>query len=203
MPLIPRDEKYFELLNDMIERIHKGADLLVRLFDDVFNKADYVKQIKEVERECDRLTATIIERINSSFITPLDREDIYMLATELDDVMDRINDIALLTVLHGIKDGTPADREMARILQSLVYELEPAIRTLQSRKGVREHIRQIKKLEEQGDHAWQTTVQQLFEEEQNAVELVRWLGIYDKLEMAIDRGNDVAKALEAVVVKNA
>jgi predicted phosphate transport protein (TIGR00153 family) len=203
MPLIPRDEKYFEQLNDLMTRIHKGAELLVQLLDDVPNKARYLKSIKDIEHECDRISKGIIERLNSSFITPIDREDIYLLATELDDVMDRINDIALLTVLHGIKEASPAGQKMARILMDAVLELEPAVAALQSRKEVRAHIEKVKAIEEEGDRVWQETVQRLFEEETNAVELIRWMGIYDKMEAAIDRCNDVAKALEGIVVKNA
>jgi uncharacterized protein len=203
MPLIPRDEKYFDQLNDLVTNIHKGADLLVRLFDDVPNKTSYLKQIKDVEHECDRISKGIVERLNSTFVTPIDREDIYLLATELDDVMDRINDIALMSVLYGIRAARPDAKELANILMRVVLEMEPAVRTLQSGKGVRVHIERIKQIEEEGDRAWQAAVQQLFEHETDAIELVRWKDIYDKLEAGIDRCNDVAKGLEGIIVKHA
>ena len=90
MQIIPRDEKYFDLLNETVSRIHAGADLLVAMFDDIPQKAEYLRKIKDVEHECDQLSDSVVERLNSSFITPIDREDIYLLATELDDVMDGI-----------------------------------------------------------------------------------------------------------------
>src|SRR5215204_3962590 len=102
MPLIPRDEKYFAMLNQLVGEIRKGADLFVRLFDDMSRNASYAEEIKKVEVECDRLSASIVERLNSTFITPIDREDIYLLATELDDIMDMINDMSRLTVLYGV-----------------------------------------------------------------------------------------------------
>jgi uncharacterized protein len=203
MPLIPRDEKYFEQLQALVARIHRGADVMVQLFDDMPKKTGYLKEIKDIEHECDRISKGIIERINTSFITPIDREDIYLLATELDDVMDSINDIALMTVLYGIREGTSAGRKLAETLRNAVVELETAVAALQSREGVREHIERIKAIEEEGDRIWQETVQRLFEEETNAIELIKWRDIYDQLEAGIDQCNGVAKALEAVIVKNA
>ena len=140
MGIIPRDEKYFTLLNQLVGQIRKGADLFVKLFNDFSRNAAYAEQIKEVELECDRLSAAIIERLNSTFITPIDREDIYTLATELDDIMDMINDMARLTVLYGVKRGTPAAEQLARTLMDSVVELEKAFAVLETRRGVREHI---------------------------------------------------------------
>jgi predicted phosphate transport protein (TIGR00153 family) len=203
MPLIPRDEKYFDLLNQLVGQIRKGSDLFVRLFDDFSRNVSYADQIKEVERECDRISAAIIERLNSTFLTPIDREDIYTLATELDDIMDMINDMARLTVLYGVKQGTPSAESLARTLMDSVVELEKAFAVLESRRGVRDHIERIKELEEEGDRASQSAVQQLFAEEQNPIEVIKWLKIYEEMEAGIDRCKDVAKVLEAVVMKNA
>lgn len=203
MPLIPREEKYFALLNQLVGQIRKGADLFVRLFDDFSKNAAYSQEIKEVEHECDRISASIVERLNSTFITPIDREDIYTLATELDDIMDMINDMARLTVLYGVQSSTPAASRLARTLMDSVVELEKAFAVLESRKGVREHIERIKALEEDGDRESQSAVQQLFAEETNPIELIKWLKIYEEMESGIDRCKDVAKVLEAVVMKNA
>ena len=203
MGIIPRDEKYFTLLNQLVGQIRKGADLFVKLFNDFSRNAAYAEQIKEVELECDRLSAAIIERLNSTFITPIDREDIYTLATELDDIMDMINDMARLTVLYGVKRGTPAAEQLARTLMDSVVELEKAFAVLETRRGVREHIERIKTLEEEGDRASQSAVQRLFAEEQNPIEVIKWLKIYEEMEAGIDRCKDVAKVLEAIVMKNA
>jgi predicted phosphate transport protein (TIGR00153 family) len=203
MGLIPREEKYFSMLNQLAGQIRKGADLFVRLFDDVSRNAAYSEEIKAVEKECDNISASIITRLNSTFITPIDREDLYTLATELDDIMDMINDMARLTVLYSIDRTTPAAKQLSRTLMNSIIELEKAFSVLESGKGVREIIGRIKELEEEGDRASQAAVQGLFADEKDPVELIKWLKIYDEMEAGIDRCKDVAKVLEAVVMKNA
>jgi predicted phosphate transport protein (TIGR00153 family) len=203
MPLIPREEKYFSMLNELVGEIRKGADLFVRLFDDISKNVAYSEEIKRVEVECDRLSARIVERLNSTFITPIDREDIYLLATELDDIMDMINDMARLTVLYGVTKSTPPAIQLARTLMDSVVELEKTLAVLESKKGVRDHIERIKTLEEDGDRASQSAIQGLFANEKDPIEVLKWLKIYEEMEAGIDRCKDVAKVVEAVVMKNA
>lgn len=203
MGLIPRDEKFFSMMNQLVGDVRKGADLFMRMFDDFSKNASYAEQIKEVEVECDTKSAAIINRLNSTFITPIDREDIYTLATELDDIMDTINDMARLTVLYGVQKTTPAAVSLARTLMDSVVELERAFAVLESRKGIREHIERIKELEEDGDRASQGAVQRLFTEEKDPIEVIKWLKIYERMEAAIDRCKDVAKVLEGIIMKNA
>lgn len=203
MPLIPRDEKYFSMLNQLVGQIRKGADLFVRLFDDIGKNAMYSEEIKKVEVECDRHSAAIVERLNSTFITPIDREDIYLMATELDDIMDMINDMARLTVLYGVTKSTPAAKALARTLMDSVVELEKVFAVLEGRKGVRDHIERIKLLEEEGDRLSQGAIQGLFADETNPIEVIKWVKIYEEMEAGIDRCKDVAKVVEAVVMKNA
>jgi predicted phosphate transport protein (TIGR00153 family) len=203
MPLIPREEKYFSMLNELVGEIRKGADLFVRLFDDISKNVAYSEEIKRVEVECDRLSAGIIERLNSTFITPIDREDIYLLATELDDIMDMINDMARLTVLYGVTKSTPPAIQLARTLMDSVVELEKTLAVLESKKGVRDHIERIKTLEEDGDRASQSAIQGLFANEKDPIEVLKWLKIYEEMEAGIDRCKDVAKVVESIVMKNA
>jgi predicted phosphate transport protein (TIGR00153 family) len=203
MPLIPREEKYFSMLNELVGEIRKGADLFVRLFDDISKNVAYSEEIKRVEVECDRLSARIVERLNSTFITPIDREDIYLLATELDDIMDMINDMARLTVLYGVTKSTPPAIQLARTLMDSVVELEKTLAVLESKKGVRDHIERIKTLEEDGDRASQSAIQGLFANEKDPIEVLKWLKIYEEMEAGIDRCKDVAKVVESIVMKNA
>ena len=203
MPLIPRDEKYFAMLNQLVGQIRKGTDLFVRLFDDIGKNATYAEEIKKVEVECDRISASIVERLNSTFITPIDREDIYLLATELDDIMDMVNDMARLTVLYGVTKSTPHAVQLARTLMDSVVELEKTLALLESRKGVRDHIERIKALEEEGDRASQSAIQSLFADEKNPIEVIKWVKIYEEMEAGIDRCKDVAKVVESIVMKNA
>ena len=203
MGLIPRNEKYFGMLSQLVGEIRKGSDLLVRLFDDIAKNEAIAEQIKVVELTCDRHSATIVETLNSSFITPIDREDIYLLATELDDIMDMINDMARLTVLYGVTKSTPQAVSLSRTLMDSVVELEKMFAVLESRKGVREHIERIKSLEEEGDRLSQAAIQGLFAEEKDPIEVIKWVKIYEEMEAGIDRCKDVAKVVEAVVMKNA
>lgn len=203
MGLIPRNEKYFAMLSQLAGEIRKGSDLLVRLFDDMAKNEAISEQIKAVELNCDRFSAAIVETLNSSFITPIDREDIYVLATELDDIMDMINDMARLTVLYGVTKSTPQAVALSRTLMDCVVELEKMFAVLESRKGVREHIERIKALEEEGDRLSQAAIQGLFAEEKDPIEVIKWVKLYEEMEAGIDRCKDVAKVVEAIVMKNA
>ena len=203
MGLFPRNEKYFDQLNHFVASIHEGAALFVRLFDDFGQKAAYAEQIKEVERECDQHSAAIIERLNSSFITPLDREDLYTLATELDDIMDMINEMARLTVLYRIEQTTPAAAELAHLLQEAVAELEQAFGGLKSRRDVRVNIDRIRAIEERGDKVSQEAIQQLFSNSADPLHVIKWLKIYEEMEDGLDRCKKVTKVLAGIVVKNA
>lgn len=203
MGLIPRNEKYFAMLSQLAGEIRKGSDLLVRLFDDIAKNDAISEQIKAVELNCDRLSAAIVETLNSSFITPIDREDIYVLATELDDIMDMMNDMARLTVLYGVTKSTPQAVALSRTLMDSVVELEKMFAVLESRKGVREHIERIKSLEEEGDRLSQAAIQGLFADEKDPIEVIKWVKIYEEMEAGIDRCKDIAKVVEAIVMKNA
>ncbi len=203
MGFFPRNEKYFEHLNEFVATIRVGAELFVKLFDDFERKLQYAEQIKEVEVACDRHSATIIELLNTSFITPLDREDIYLLATELDDIMDMINEMARLTVLYRIDASTPAAVELARLLQEAVAELEKAFAGLKSRRNVRENIDRIRAVEERGDRVSQEAIQELFSNGSDSLEVIKWLKMYEELEDGLDRCKKVAKVLAGIVVKNA
>lgn len=203
MGLIPRNEKYFAMLCQLAGEIRQGADLLVRLFDDISKNEAISEQIKTVEVTCDRHSTGIVEALNTSFITPIDREDIYLLATELDDIMDMINDMARLTVLYGVTSSTPQAVSLSRTLMDSVVELEKMFAVLESRKGVREHIERIKALEEEGDRLSQAAIQGLFSTEKDPIEVIKWVKIYEEMEAGIDRCKDVAKVVEAVVMKNA
>lgn len=191
------------MLNQLVGQVRKGADLFVRLFGDIERNESYAEEIKRVELECDRLSAAIIEKLNSTFITPMDREDIYLMATEMDDIMDTINDMARVTVLYGVTRSTPAARTLARILMDSVVELERLFASLEKRTNVRDIIDRIKMLEEEGDRASQGAIQTLFAEEKDPIEVIKWVKIYEEMESGIDRCKDVAKIVEAVTMKNA
>jgi predicted phosphate transport protein (TIGR00153 family) len=201
--LIPKEEKFYDDFTALAEQIRYGAGLLRAMLTPdrpIWDKAD---EIKEVEHKCDFLTHEIIQRLNRTFVTPLDREDIHTLARSLDDVMDAIDASATILRLYHIDTVRPGARELAHIIFDSAEELVQAIKALEGRKGVAERAVEINRLENEADRAHQAAVQTLFQEERDAIVIIKWKEIFDFLEQATDRCEDVANVLEGVVVKHA
>jgi len=200
--LIPREEKYFALLGELIGKVHAGAAIFVELLDDYENRAGYAGRIKAIEEQCDDLVANLIAKLNTSFITPLDREDIYILCTRCDDIMDEINGMARgLEIYHAVA-LRPDVPEIAGLLAASLAELEAAFGQLKGRNGVTEHSQRVRLLERRGDTLYAEALHRLFTEEPNAIEVIKWVSIYEKLEDSIDRCKHLAELLESVVVKH-
>jgi uncharacterized protein Yka (UPF0111/DUF47 family) len=189
--LIPREEKYFGMLNDLASQVKKGGELFVKIFEDYGSHARYAELIKAIEVSCDGLGATIVQKLNSSFITPIDREDIYLLVTELDDVIDMINDLARRLDIYSVTTPRPDGAEIER-----------AVAMLAQHEELGKHTRAISQLEKRADSLYSAAIRRLFKEEKDPMEVIKWMSIYEELENSIDRCKDVAEALEAVVVKN-
>jgi len=201
--LIPREEKFYDDFSALAEQIRYGAGLLDAMLAPERPLWDKADEIKEVEHKCDFLTHEIIQRLNRTFVTPLDREDIHTLARSLDDVMDAIDASATILRLYHIDTVRPGARELAHIIFDSAEELVHAIKALEGRKGVAERAVEINRLENEADRAHQAAVQTLFQEERDAIVIIKWKEIFDFLEQATDRCEDVANVLEGVVVKHA
>src|SRR5689334_6163126 len=201
--LIPREERFYSDFQALADELKRGAGLLEQMVAPdrpVWDKAD---EIKEVEHKCDFLTHEIIQRLNRTFVTPLDREDIHTLARSLDDVMDAIDASATILRLYQIEAVRPGARELAHLVKTSAEQVVGAIKALEGRKGVAECAVEINRLENEADRAHQAAVQALFKEEKDAVAIIKWKEIFDFLEQATDRCEDVANVLEGVVVKHA
>ena len=201
--LIPREEKFYDDFAALADQIRFGAGLLRSMLapeKPILDKAD---EIKKFEHKFDFLTHEIIQRLNRTFVTPLDREDIHTLARSLDDVMDAIDASATILRLYHIDTVRPGARELAHIILDSDEELVQAIKALEGRKGVAERAVEINRLENEADRAHQAAVQALFQEERDAIVIIKWKEIFDFLEQATDRCEDVANVLEGVVVKHA
>ncbi len=201
--LIPREERFYDDFVAMAEQIRRGATLLDAMLAPerpIWDKAD---EIKEVEHRCDNLTHQIIQRLHRTFVTPLDREDIFELARSLDDVMDAIDATAALVRLYQIEHVRPDARVLAGIIKSSVDQLVVALKALEKKVGVAEPTVEINRLENEADRAHLAAVRRLFEEERDPVGIMKWKEILDFLEDATDRCEDVANVLEGVVVKHA
>src|ERR1041384_266673 len=190
------------MLNELAWEGKEGGELFLRIFEDYGRQSQYAEQIKAIEVTCDDLSAKITQKLNSTFITPIDREDIYLLVTELDDVIDMINALARGMDIYGVTVPRPDAAEIAAVLRSATVELEAAFANLDRHEGLGEHITAISDLEKKADVLYSDAVRRLFREEKDPIEVIKWMAIYEELENSIDRCKDVAEALEAVVVKN-
>jgi predicted phosphate transport protein (TIGR00153 family) len=200
--LIPREEKFYADFAAMADQLRNGARLLEQMFASEPPIADKAHEIKEVEHKCDFLTHEIIKRLNRTFVTPMDREDIHALARALDDVMDAIDNAAALVPLYHVKKLRPGVAEMTKVISQSCDELRAAVEALERKTGVLERTVEINRLENEADRIHQRAVGQLFEEEKDPIAVMKWKEILDLLESATDRCEDVANLLENIVVKN-
>jgi predicted phosphate transport protein (TIGR00153 family) len=200
--LIPREEKFYSDFQALADELHRGASLLEQMLapdHPIWNKAD---EIKEVEHKCDFLTHEIIQRLNRTFVTPLDREDIHTMARSLDDVMDAIDAAATLIRLYRLDSVRSGARELAQQVTASTKEIRLALDALAQHKGIITHAVEINRLENEADRTHQHAVGHLFEHEQNPLIVMKWKETLDFLEAATDRCEDVANVLEGIVVKH-
>jgi len=200
--LIPREEKFYSDFLAMADELQKGARLLESMVapdHPVWDKAD---EIKEVEHKCDFLTHEIIQRLNRTFVTPIDREDIHELARSLDDVMDAIDACAAVIRLYRLSAVRFGARELARVVSASTVEIRKAIAALSEGKSLATHAVEINRLENEADRLHQQAVVRLFDEETNPIVVIKWKETLDFLEQATDRCEDVANVIEGVAVKH-
>lgn len=200
--LIPKDEKFYDDFEALAAEICKGARLLEAMLapdQPIYDKAE---EIKEIEHKCDFLTHEIYQRLNRTFVTPLDREDIHALARSLDDVMDAIDASATVFKLYRIEKVRASARDLARMISESADQVLHALRALEKRQGVLACSIEINRLENEADRAHQDALKQLFDEEKDPITVIKWKEILDFLEAATDRTEDVANVLETVVVKH-
>jgi predicted phosphate transport protein (TIGR00153 family) len=202
----PKEEKFFEMLERAAANLHKGAKAFKHLLQDFTDIEEKVKHIKDIEHEGDIITHEIMDKLNRTFITPIDREDIHRMTSEIDDVLDLILGTADRMSLYKIKSPTPETIKMADILITGIEEMGKAIRCLKDLKHSRrtlDYCIEINRLENDGDMIHKAVIADLFSDGKDAVEIIKWRDIYNHLESAIDKCEDVADAIESIVVKNA
>lgn len=200
--LIPREEKFYDDFKLMADQLRHGARLLEQLLATDPPRTDKAFEIKEVEHQCDFLTHEIIQRLNKTFVTPIDREDIHALAKALDDVMDEIDNAAHLIPLYRIEKIRGGTRELVRVILEQTDQIRAGMEALEVKKGVLERTIEINRLENEADRIHKVAVGALFDEESDPIAVIKWKEIFDVLERATDRCEDVANLLENVVVKH-
>ena len=202
MRLIPRDKGFFDLFNQLASKMKVAAGLLRQMFAEPARLDHFVAAIKVVEHEADSLTHEVSRRIDSSFITPLDREDIHSLAQALDNVVDLIDGAARRAAMFGIRESRPYAEQLAGILLDAVDALERAVVEVKMPRSVTTHTRDVKRLEEQGDMIYNDAVGELFRGRPDPIDVIKWKELYDTLERAIDRCQTAAIVLESISLKN-
>ena len=200
--LIPVEEKFYDDFEALAAEICKGARVLEAMLAPdrpIYEKAE---EIKQIEHRCDVLTHEIFQRLDRTFVTPLDREDIHALARSLDDVMDAIDASASVCKIYQIGQVRSSARDLARIISESAEQVLHGLRALEKRDGVLACCIEINRLENEADSAHQDALMKLFEEEKDPITVIKWKEILDFLEIATDRCEDVADVLESVVVKH-
>ena len=200
--LIPREEKFYDDFVQMADQVKVAAQLLIDMFAGERPLGQKAQEIKEIEHKCDFLTHEIIQRLNKTFVTPIDREDIHSLATSIDDVMDAIDMAAGLVPLYKIDNVRFGARELAKLITEQIDALRRALTALERRSGVLDQTVEINRIENEADRVYKDALGRLFEEERDPIQVIKWKEILALLEGATDRCEDVANLLENVVVKH-
>ncbi len=202
--LIPKEEKFFVLFKDAARNIVEGARLLKEMVDEFSDPVASQKQIKQVEHEGDTLTHDIVRKLNKSFITPLDREDIHALSGALDDILDLIDACAKRFVMYNVEKPTSTAQELAFIILKCCQTVETAISFLGGDlEQIKQYCVEVNSLENEADRVCREAISRLFDEEKDPIQLIKWKEIYETLERACDKCEDAVNILESVVLKNA
>ena len=201
--LIPREEKFYSDFLAMADELQRAAVLLESMLapsEPIWDKAD---AITEIEHKCDLLTHDIISRLNRTFVTPIDREDIHSLAKALDDVMDAIDAAAHLFLQYSIVKTYDGTRQFTRIIVVATEQIRVALQHMESRTPVTSSVVEINRLENEADRLHQDVISRLFVEEKDPITLIKWKEIIDHLESTVDSIEDVSDVIQGVILKHA
>jgi len=203
--LLPRDERFFDLFTSVATLNVAAAEHLHELFKSEGDRRAFLAEsVKRLEHEADAVTHEVITRLDRSFITPLDREDIHMLASRLDDIIDRIDGTARRTQIFRPGAAPQGIHLITDVIVRSTKQILEAVRILDGAKAplVIAACVQVKKLEEEGDFVYHEWLGRLFDEERDPVTLIKWKEIYDTLEKTLDQAEDVANVLESIAIKH-
>ncbi|HZU32203.1 MAG TPA: DUF47 family protein [Candidatus Angelobacter sp.] len=202
--LIPRDTKFFDMFAEMASNLGDGARLLKQTLESFQDIDVRVQQLKDIEHRGDDMTHNILTKLNQTFITPFDREDIYRLASSLDDVLDFVYAAGVRLVMYKITNAPPAASLLAGIIVKQADQLTDALARLEKKHdNVLEYCVEINRLENEADGIARAAIAVLFEKEKDPISLIKLKELYEVLETATDKAEDAANVLEGVVLKSA
>ena len=200
--LFPREEDFFVMFRKQAALVSKGCDLLHQMMESFDRLEERARELKDVEHEADLVTHEIFERLNRTFITPLEREDIHSLASNLDDVLDAAEAIGSRIVLFNVSKPTTEALRLSKILTQCGIQIEQAVDSLKNMKNLVSFTVEIHRLENEADTISRNATADLFSGRHDLLDVLRWKEIYGRLEGATDKCEDVANAIESIVVKS-
>ncbi|HEX5470045.1 MAG TPA: DUF47 family protein [Gaiellaceae bacterium] len=204
LALVPRPTEFYDLFTEAGANALLAAQKAETRFREFPNSSVTQGDVKSLEHEGDRITRDVIQLLNTQYVTPFDREDIFALATAIDDVVDHIEEATDLLELYGVESSTAQALEQARILTAAVGHLCTALASLKSQRGVQEQLVQLKDLEDEGDRVLRDAIAALFRDERiDPLTVIRWKDIFEALEDALDACETAANVVGNIVVKNA
>ena len=198
----PREREFFDLFEEAGSNIVRAAELLERMLDQWPDHGEIARDVVVCEQEGDRITHDIVQRLNQTFVTPIEREDILDLASALDDIVDYIEEVADYLGLYRIEAPMDQAQELARILNQACREVNNAIPRLRTFGDIRHFTVEINRLENDGDRKVREALASLFETGIDPMMVIRWKDIFERLEEAIDSTERAANILEGVMIKN-
>ena len=200
---LPREVRYFDMFTQMAEKIEEAAGILMEMLDsDGSDFASYTRRIKDVEHGCDQLTHEITTKLNKSFITPFDREDIYTLSVALDDICDYIDAGARAIVMYDIREFNDDARALAKTIRDISTAIKGAVSRLSNPNGINEYFVEIHRLENVADDIYFRAIANLFKGTADPITVIKWKELLEILENATDRAESVANIIESIVLKH-
>jgi predicted phosphate transport protein (TIGR00153 family) len=205
MRLLPHDASFFAYFEQQGQKTVEGCRAFLEMVNNPTGLDAHAQRVKQIEHECDEITHAVVAGLHRTFITPIDRNDIYRLITKMDDIMDYVEAAADRVALYDIPKMTPEVGELARCLVSSAEHVLGAvtsIRNLGKPNGILQHCIEINRLENLADSILRSALARLFREEKDPIAVIKWKEIYEMLEAATDRCEDVANIIEGVVLEN-
>ena len=201
LSLVPKEHDYFRMFSELAANLDAAAQLLVKFMNDG-DRQSIAAAILEHEHVGDKIVHDIVRRLNKSFITPIDREDIYDLVATADEVLDAIEEAVGLVIIYRIDEITTYARRQAEIIAKATPILRECMDNLEKPKGLDERVIAVNSLENDGDRIEREAIASLFEGDTKCTDIIKWKDIYETLESAIDECEHVANVIESIVLKH-
>jgi predicted phosphate transport protein (TIGR00153 family) len=201
--ILPRETSFFQMFIQQAENVEAGAIAMVEMLDNFAEVASKADKVEDYEHIGDTITHAILRKLNQTFVTPFDREDIHELASKIDDVIDLVDAAATRIVTFRVRTLRPGVADLATTVRLAATQIVAAVKLLDKGNGILDHCIEINRLENLADRQCRDLIVNLFEQEKDPVEIIKWKEIIETLEFAADKCEDVANVIETVTLKNA